>query len=95
MSSPLAYPIVCALLGAVLGWVPLQVHGPALEKFNPFYIEGAVAVWGFYSARLLIGVWVGLSAWPRPWWLRGPLCGLLGMLPITLVSLSVPDCGFT
>jgi hypothetical protein len=51
-------------------------------------------VWAFYSARLLVGLWVGLTTWPRQWWLRGPLCGGLAMLPVVFVSLATPECGW-
>ena len=88
------YPLVCALLGAVLAWLPLLVHGPIAEKFNLLYIRGAVAVWGFYSARLLIGFMVGITTWPERWYLRGPLCGFLMMLPVGIIALATPGCGF-
>ncbi len=91
----LPYTLVCTVLGLGLGWLPSLVHGPIAEKFNVLYIRGAVAVWGWYSARLLIGFLVGISAWPATWWLRGPLCGLLMMFPLGLVSLATPGCGFT
>jgi hypothetical protein len=89
----LPYPVLCALLGLVLGWLPAQLHGPIAEKFNPHYIQGAVAVWAFYSARLLVGFFVGISLWPRRWYLRGPLVGALVMLPVTFLSLAMPECG--
>jgi len=91
----LPYPLVCLLLGLALGWLPKLLHGPIPEKFNLHYIWGAVAVWAYYAARLTIGFWVGISAWPRAWWLRGPLCGLVALLPVTLFSLAVPECGPT
>jgi len=56
------------------------------------HIDGSVAVWGFYTARMLAGAFVGASSWPSAWSLRGPLCGLLALLP---VSLATPGCGFT
>jgi hypothetical protein len=90
---PLPYPLVCALIGVVLGWAPRLFHGPIPEKFDLFYISGALAVWAFYTARMLIGFWVGVSTWPEAWWLRGPLCGFLSMLPVTFFSLAVPTCG--
>jgi hypothetical protein len=89
----LAYLGTCALLGAVLGWVPVLVHGPIPAKFDVHGIDGSLAVWAWYAARMLIGVWVGLTRWPSPWFLRGPLCGALSLLPVGLVSLAVPDCG--
>ena len=89
------YPLVCALLGLVVGWLPVFFHGPIPQKFDLLYIRGAVAVWAFYSARLMIGLFVGLTVWPPRWWLRGPLCGLLMMLPVGLVALATPGCGPT
>jgi hypothetical protein len=89
------YPLVCALLGLVLGWLPYFLHGPIPWKFNVLYIQGQIAVWAYYSARLLIGFVVGISVWPRPWYLRGPLCGFVTMLPVTFVALATPRCGFT
>lgn len=90
----LPYPLVCAMLGAVFGWLPRLVHGPIPEKFNVLYIRGAVAVWAFYTARMLIGFVVGVTAWPRPWYVRGPLFGFLTVFPLTLVSLAMPGCGW-
>jgi len=57
--SRLPYALLCALLGAALGWLPMLVHGPIPEKYNIRYIRGEVAVWGWYSARLLIGFLIG------------------------------------
>jgi len=96
--APLArapYVLVCASLGLILGWLPVLFHGPIPEKFNVLYIRGDVAVWAFYGARCSIGLWVGLTALPRCWYLRGPLCGFLALLPLTLVPLAMPRCGFT
>ena len=87
------YPLVCAALGLGLGWLPVLLHGPIPEKFDIFYLNGAVAVWAFYSARLLIGFLVGITTWPAPWPLRGPLIGGLTMLPVTFVALATPGCG--
>ena len=95
--APLAgasYLGVCALLGLALGWLPIFLHGPIPEKFNVLSIDGRIAVWGWYVARCSIGLWVGLGARPRAWWLRGPLYGVLALLPLTLVSLGMPQCGF-
>lgn len=88
------YPLLCTLLGGVLAWMPRLVHGPIPEKFNVLYIRGAIAVWGFYSARLSIGFWVGITRWPARWYVRGPLCGLLALFPLTLISLAMPGCGW-
>lgn len=90
----LPYPLVCTALGLALGWLPVWIHGPIPAKFNLHYIQGPLAVWGFYAARLLIGFWVGITVWPRPWYLRGPLCGFLSLLPVTFIPLGMPDCGF-
>jgi len=89
----LPYPLLCTLLGLALGWLPAQLHGPIAEKFNPHYIQGAVAVWAFTSARLLVGFFVGISTWPSCWYLRGPLVGALVMLPVSFVPLAMPECG--
>jgi hypothetical protein len=94
-AQSIPYPLVCVLLGLVLGWLPFLVHGPIPEKFNILYIRGAIAVWAFYSARLLIGFLVGISVWPPRWWQRGPLMGLVAMFPVGLVALATPRCGFT
>ena len=91
MSLP--YPLVCTLLGLVLGWAPILFHGPIPEKFDVLYIQGSIAVWAYYSARLLIGFVVGISVWPEPWWVRGPLVGFLTMLPVTFFALATPGCG--
>jgi hypothetical protein len=88
------YALLCTCLGLVLGWVPRLVHGPIPQKFNVLYIRGAVAVWAFYSARMLIGFLVGITRWPSPWYLRGPLCGFLALFPLTLISLAMPGCGW-
>ncbi len=90
---PLPYPLVCLLLGLLLGWTPRLVHGPIAEKFNVHYIQGSVAVWAFYSARHLVGFLVGISAWPSRWYLRGPMVGFLTLLPVTFIPLAIPGCG--
>lgn len=89
----LPYPAVCTLLGLALGWLPRFVHGPIPEKFDLYYLRGAVIVWGWYTARLLIGFLVGITHWPYRWWLRGPLCGMILILPLGFVSLGTPTCG--
>ncbi len=89
------YTLLCTLLGLVLGWIPMFLHGPIPEKYNVLYIRGAIAVWAWYSARMGIGFWVGITRWPSRWWLRGPMCGLLAMFPLGLVSVATPACGFT
>jgi hypothetical protein len=91
MSLP--YPLLCALLGLALGWVPALLHGPIAEKYDLLYLRGTVAVSAWYTARLSIGLLVGMTSWPRPWWVRGPLCGLLALLPLGLVSVATPGCG--
>jgi len=87
------YALLCTLIGLALGWLPMLVHGPIPEKYNVLYIRGAVAVWGWYTARLLIGFAVGITRWPPLWYLRGPMCGLLMLFPLSLVSLATPGCG--
>jgi len=93
MSLP--YPLLCALLGFALGWIPMFLHGPIPEKFNLYYLRGPIAVWSWYAARLLVGVLVGITWWPPRWYLRGALCGFLLMLPPGIMSLAVPTCGPT
>ena len=97
MKHPLArvpYPLVCTALGLVLGWVPILLHGPIARKFDVLYIQGSIAVWAYYTARLSIGFWVGITHWPGRWWLRGALCGFLSMLPLGWMALATPGCGF-
>lgn len=89
----LGYALTCTLIGLLLGWLPMLLHGPIAEKYNVLYIRGAVAVWGWYTARLLIGAAVGITAWPQRWYLRGPLIGGLMLLPLSIVSLATPGCG--
>lgn len=89
----LGYTALCTLIGLVLGWLPMLVHGPIPQKFDVLFIRGSVTVWGFYLARLLIGFLVGISVWPERWWIRAPLCGFLMMLPPGIVLLGVPGCG--
>jgi len=81
-------------LVCVLGWLPMLVHGPIPQKFNLLYIRGSIAVWAFYTARLLIGFIVGITRWPARWYLRGPLCGFITLFPLTLISLAMPGCGW-
>jgi hypothetical protein len=47
-------------------------------------------VWAFYGSRLMIGFFVGITSWPRVWWLRGPMCGFLVMLPVSVIALATP-----
>ncbi len=89
----LPYPVVCVGLGLVLGWLPVFVHGPIPAKFDMFFIDGDVAVWAYYLSRMAIGFWVGVTIWPVAWWLRGPMCGFLSMLPVTFIALATPTCG--
>lgn len=91
---PRRYTLICIALGLALGWLPMLVHGPIPEKFNVLYIRGAIAVWAWYTARLLIGFWIGVTTWPPRWYLRGPMCGFLIVFPLTLVSLGMPACGW-
>ncbi len=98
MSAPtfrdrVPYPLLCALIGLGLGWLPRLLHGPIPEKFNVLYIQGAMAIWVFYLPRLSIGLLVGISAWPQRWWLRGPLLGLLAMSGPGMLALGMPRCG--
>ncbi len=94
-SPQLRYRVLCTALGLGLGWLPWLLHGPVPEKFNVLYIDGSIAVWAFYTARMSVGFLVGTTTWPGPWYVRGPLVGFLALLPVTLVSLATPGCGFT
>ncbi len=92
------YPLFCAALGGVLAVLPAFFHGPIPEKWSYFYygntpIDGATLVWAYYIARGLIGVLVGVTAWPVAWFLRGPLCGAVMMVPLGFVALANPLCG--
>jgi hypothetical protein len=89
------YALACTLLGLALALVPPFLHGPIPYKFDVHGLRGDVAVWAWYVARMLIGFLVGITRWPIPWWVRGPLCGLLMMLPLGLVALATPGCGST
>ena len=91
--APYPYAPVCTIIGFAIGWMPMLVHGPIPEKYNMLYIRGAIAVWGWYVARLLIGFLVGITRWPAPWYLRGPLVGFMTLFPLSLVSLATPTCG--
>ncbi len=95
MSPQLRYRLLCIVLGVVLGWGPYLVHGPIPQKFNVLYVDGQIAVWAFYVARMLPGFLVGATDWPRAWYVRGPLLGFLCLLSPSLVSLATPGCGFT
>jgi hypothetical protein len=88
------YTAVCFAIGIPLAWIPSFFHGPIHQKFDIFYLNGAVMVWGWYLARMLIGLLVGVSSTPPQWYLRGPLCGLLAMVPLGFVSLGIPGCGW-
>jgi hypothetical protein len=95
MRMRLPYPLLCTAVGLVVGWFPVLFHGPIREKFDIFYLDGGLAVWAWYCSRLLIGFLVGISAWPRLWYVRGPLIGVLVMIPPGFFSLATPGCGFT
>ncbi len=89
----MAYVLLCTLLGVGLGWIPMFLHGPIPYKYNILGINGGVAVRAWYTARLLIGFVVGVTVWPPRWYVRGPLCGLLMLFPLSVVSLATPGCG--
>lgn len=95
MSPAGRYRLVCITAGLLAAWIPvlLQLHGPIPEKLDRVRLNGALAVWGWYAARMLIGVVVASSTWPRRWWLRGALSGALVMLPPAIVSAATPGCG--
>jgi len=58
-----------------LASVPVLLHGPIPYKFNILGINGAIAVWASYSARLSIGFVVGITRWPASWYLAGRSAG--------------------
>lgn len=95
MHRTVPYTPLCTILGLVLSWIPVFVHGPIPEKFDVLYVNGAVAVWTYYTARMLVGFLVGISTWPRRWWIRGPLCGFLAMLAPAIMVVAVPGCGYS
>jgi hypothetical protein len=94
-SRRVPYGLLCTVLGLVLGWVPLFIHGPHPWKFTMWHLNGSIAVWGFYIARMLIGFLIGITHWPARWFLRGPLCGFLMLLPLGFIALANPACGYT
>ena len=87
------YAIACTLLGLALSVVPRFFHGPIPYKFDIHGLHGDVAVRAWYIARGLIGFLVGITRWPITWWIRGPMCGLIMMIPLGCVSLATPECG--
>ncbi|HEY8515835.1 MAG TPA: hypothetical protein VIS07_10020 [Candidatus Binatia bacterium] len=93
MSPATRYRLVCVAAGLAAAWIPFLLHGPIPEKLARVRLNGPVAVWGWYVARMLIGIVVAAATWPRPWWLRGALFGALVMLPPAIVSLATPGCG--
>lgn len=93
--KPRNYILICTVLGLALGWLPALLHGPIPEKWDLYQLSGRVLVRAYYLDRLLIGFLVGITIWPHPWYLRGPLCGLLLMGPLSFVSMANPYCGPT
>jgi len=89
----LPYVPLCAVIGLAIGWMPMLVHGPIPEKWDYYYVDGSIMVWGYYVARLSIGWWVGTTTFPPQWFLRGPLCGALVMIPLGFIALGNPHCG--
>ena len=97
-SHKLPYAALCALIGLIIGWFPMFFHGPIPEKWGLFasqygWIDGKVMVWAYYVQRLLIGAAVGITVWPRQWFFRGPLVGVVMMIPLGIVAMSNPLCG--
>jgi len=93
MSPARRYRLFCVTAGLVAAWIPFLLHGPIPDKLDRVRLNGALAVWGWYVARMLIGVVVAATTWPRPWWLRGALFGALTMLPSGIFSAATPGCG--
>ena len=87
------YALLCTVVGLLLAQVPRFFHGPIPYKFDIHALDGRVAVWGWYVARMFIGFLVGTTRWPSWWWVRGPLCGLVMMVPLGFVSLAMAECG--
>lgn len=93
MSPAARFRLTATLVGLVAAWIPYLLHGPVPEKLDRVRLNGAIVVWGFYVGRSLIGFVVGVATWPEAWWLRGPLLGVLVMLPCGLFALGTPGCG--
>lgn len=89
----LRYILLCTAIGLSLCWVPTLIHGPIREKWDYYYLNGGWAIWNWYLARGMVGFFVGITLWPRRWWLRGPLVGLLLLMPPCMMSMSNPLCG--
>ena len=89
----LSYVPLCTVIGLAIGWVPMLFHGPIPEKWDYYYVDGSIMVWGYYVARASIGWWVGTTTFPPQWFLRGPLCGALVMIPLGFIALGNPLCG--
>lgn len=92
-ATRVSYAPLCTLAGLALAQLPGFLHGPIPYKFDIHALDGHVAVRGWYIARMLIGFLVGITRWPSRWWIRGPLCGLVMMVPLGFVSLATPECG--
>jgi hypothetical protein len=92
-ASRMGYSAVCTALGLALGWLPGLAHGPVAAKWDVHGVDGSLVVAGYYVARMSIGLWVGISSVPGAWYLRGPLCGALAMLPLGFIGLSNSLCG--
>ena len=92
-TTRVSYAPLCTVAGLVLAQLPSFLHGPIPYKFDIHALDGHVAVRGWYIARMLIGFLVGITRWPSRWWIRGPLCGLVMMVPLGFVSLATPECG--
>jgi hypothetical protein len=91
--SGLGYTAICTALGLAIGWLPGLAHGPIAEKWDVHGVTGSLVVAGYLVARLSIGLWVGITSIPEAWYLRGPLCGALAMLPLGFVGLANSLCG--
>jgi hypothetical protein len=93
VNAPARYTLICIAIGSLAGWIPGFFHGPIPEKWDYYYVNGSMLVWGYYVARLSIGLWVGITSTPARWYLRGPLCGAMAMVPLGFVALANPLCG--
>lgn len=91
---PIPYRLLCALLGFGLGWLPMLVHGAIPQQFNLLYISRC-------GRRVRVLLRASADRLPRgDHHLAGfvvlarPMCGLLMLFPLTLISLAMPGCGW-
>lgn len=93
MDDAIRYRVVCIATGALGASAAGWILGPRPELFLAHDIAGEITVWAYHASRLAVGVWVAISVWPRPWLVRGPLCGALAMVPVAWISQALPERG--